>query len=91
MAAKHLPGAQVAGVTSFPGDRVGRVPQAVVVVGDGHDLRTPAPPDLAGPGTGQRLDRPVDEDLDGVRALGGVAEIADAESGLQLRRIETWN
>src|SRR5271157_956984 len=91
MAAEHLPGAHVAGVTSFPGDRVGRVAQSVVVVGDRHDLRAPAPADLAGPGAGQRLDRPVDKDLDGVRALPGVGEIADAESGLQLRRTEVRN
>jgi hypothetical protein len=56
--------------------------QAVVVVGDWHHFRAPAPPDLARPGVRQRLDGPVDEDLDAVRALLGVGEIADAESGL---------
>ena len=91
MAAEHLPGAHVAGVTSFPGDRVGPVAQAIVVIGDRHDFRAPAPPNLAGPGACQRLDGPVDEDLDGVRALPGVGEIADAESGLQLRRTQVRN
>src|SRR5271167_488776 len=91
MAAEHLPGAHVAGVTSFPGDRVGRVTKAIVVVGDRHDFRAPAPPDLTGPGARQRLDRPVDEDLDGVRSLPGIGEIADAESDLQLRRTQVGN
>jgi hypothetical protein len=91
MAAEHPPGTHIAGVTGFSGDRAGRIAQPVVVVGDRDDLPAPAPPDLARPGTGQRGDGAVGEDLDGVRACRGIGKVADVEGGAQLRRTEMGN
>src|ERR1022692_2741727 len=88
LTAEHLPFADVAGVARLSGDRAGRVAETVVVVGDRHDARTAAPADLAGPGTGQRRDDPVDDELNSVRTFGWVGEIPDAEVELQLLRSE---
>src|ERR1035437_394115 len=92
VAAEHLAGTGVAGVARLSGDRAGRVVETVVIVGDRHDARTAAPPDLAGPGARQRLDDNIDEELDGVRAFGGFRKIPDAEIELQLRggEVGSW-
>src|ERR1039457_1470165 len=90
--AEHLPGIDVAGVARLSGDRAGRVAETVVIVGDRHDAGTAAPANLAGPGARQRLDGPVDEELNSVRTFGWFGEIPDAEVELQLLRgeIGSW-
>ena len=88
MAAQHLPGGHVPGVAGLPGDRAGRVAEPVVIVGHRDYPRATAPADRAAPGAGQRLGRPADDELDGVRAGRGVGEVADAEVAPQLLRRE---
>jgi hypothetical protein len=75
MAAEHAPRVYVPGVSSFPGDRAGWVPEPVVVVGDRDDPAAAAPSDFAVPCPGQAFDGFVDEDLDSVRAFRGIGQI----------------
>ena len=91
MTAQHVPGVHVPGVAGIPGDRLGRVPEPVVVVGDRHDPRAAAPANLTVPGTAEPLHRLADEDLDRVRAFGRIGQIPHAKVALQLHRIEVGN
>jgi len=88
MAAQYVPGGHVPGVAGLPGDRLGRVREPVVVVGDRHDPGAAAPANLAVPGTAEPFHRLADEDLDRVPAFGGIGQIPHAKVTLQLHGIE---
>ena len=91
MAAQHAPGRHVPGVAGIAGDRLGRVSEPVVIVDDRHDPRPAAPADLAAPGTAQRNHGLVNEELNGVRAIGRVREIPDAKVAAQQFRLQIAN
>jgi hypothetical protein len=91
MAAEHAVGVHVPGVAGLPGDRLGRVAEPVVVVGDRHDPRAAAPANVAVPGAREPLHGPVDEDLDGVGTLRGLGKIPDAEVEAQLLGMKVGN
>jgi len=79
----HIPG-----VAGLAGDRLARVAEPVIVVGDRHDPRTVAPANLSAPRAAQRRRSPVDEDLDGVRAFASFGQVPQAKVTLQLHRIQ---
>jgi hypothetical protein len=91
MTAQHPAGVHVPGVAGFPGDRLGRISEPVIVVGDRHDPGTATPADLALPGTTEPLHSLADEDLGGVGTFRGFGQIPQAKVALQLHGIEVGN
>jgi len=74
MTAQHAPGIDVSGLAALPGDRLDRIAEPVIIVGDRHDPGTAAPADLAAPGPAQPFHSQADKDLDGVRTFRRVGQ-----------------
>ena len=71
--------AGVTRVTRVAGDRVGRITELVVVVGDGDEWARSDRASRALPGPNEARDRAVDDELDGVWPFGRIGQIADRQ------------
>ncbi len=77
--------AHVTGVASVPGDRIGRVTEAIVVVARGDHGARATKANFGAPGVAQGRDDRVDQELESVLPLLGIGEIADGERATELR------
>lgn len=79
MASQHTPIVHIARVAGVAGHRVGRIAEAVIVVGQRHDAGAACDPNVAAPGVAQGPDSQLDEELDAVRPFGRVGQVSDGE------------